>query len=104
MAFIFSVIAHFQSKRRLQFVEAFLLHNKDFEDFQNLPLEPNTWGWSGSAVPIHQERAIYFKSILSLLNDVQLLRHRQHIEEIIRGIEVHIKWERKRDFMEDIST
>lgn len=101
MSFIFGVIADFSVERRLQFVVLFLEYNKSFEDFQKLALEPNSWGWSGSAVPMLEKRVGYFESLLLHLNDVQLLQHRQHVERIIQGIRIQIEWEKKKDFIGD---
>ncbi len=101
MSFIFGVIAHFSAERRRQFVVLFLEYNNCFEDFQRLALEPNSWGWSGSAVPMLEKRVVYFESLLPHLNDVQLLQHKQHVERMIRGIRIQIEWEKKKDFIGD---
>lgn len=39
MQFVFDVIAQFPNERRRSFVVRFLEHNKNFEDFERLPLE-----------------------------------------------------------------
>lgn len=101
MEFIFSMITHFSPERRLKFVALLLKHNKNFELFQKIPLEPNSWGWTGSAVPMHQKRVEYLKSLLPLLNTVDLLQHRQYVERQIGGIRLSIEREKKKDFMED---
>jgi len=48
MNFIFGLITLFSPEKRRQFIAVFLECNKNFEIFQRLPLEPNSWGWSGS--------------------------------------------------------
>lgn len=101
MEFIFSVVVHCPSERRRQFVVTFLDHNNSFEAFCKLSLEPNSWGWSGSAVPMLQGRVDYFKSLLPLLNDVQFLQHKQYMEEKIQGIRTWIEEEKRKDFMGD---
>ena len=100
MKFIFSVIAHFPPERRLLFVTLFLKLNTTFEIFQELPLEPNIRSWSGSAVSMYQKQSDYLESIVLLLNKVDLLPHRQYVEEQIQLISSQIEWEKKRDFME----
>jgi len=101
MGFIFSVIVHFSPEKRIPFINLLLEHNKKFELFRKIPLEPNSWSWIGSAVPVHQKRAEYFESLLPLLNTVDLLQHKQYIEKKIGEIRSHIEWEKKRNFMED---
>lgn len=101
MKFLFSVIAHFPPERRLQFVTLFLKHNASFEIFQELPFEPNIRSWIGSAVPMYQKQLDYLQSIIPLLNNVDLLQHRQYVEEQIQLINLQIEWQKKRDFEED---
>lgn len=101
MEFIFSVIASFSPEKRCQFVALFLEHNQNFKAFQKLPLEPISCGWIGSAVPMYQKRVEYFESLLSYLNDAQLLQHRQYIEAKIQETRIRIEEEKRRDFMED---
>jgi hypothetical protein len=100
MKFVFRVIANFPPDRRRQFVALFLEYNKTFEDFEDLPFDPNSW-WSGSAVPMLQERVKYFESLLPFLNTVKLLQHKQYIERGIQEIRSKIEREKKGDFMED---
>lgn len=101
MRFVFALIAQFVPERKRQFVKVFLQHNKRFEDFQALPLEPHVSSWSGSAVPTLQGQAEYLESLLPFLNSVELLQHRQYIEQTIQRIRSEIEWEKKRDFMGD---
>jgi hypothetical protein len=101
MQFVFSVIAEFPPERRRPFVALFITHNRSFELFQKLPLEPSSFGWSGSAVPMLQGRMEYLESLLPLLNTVDLLRHKQYAERRIQEIRTWIEQEKKRDFMED---
>jgi hypothetical protein len=101
MRFIFGVIANFATERRRQFVALFLEYNKCFEDFERLALEPNSMGWSGSAVPMLEKRVDYFESLLQHLNDVKLLQHRQHVERIIQRYQRDIEREKKKDFIGD---
>jgi len=99
MEFIFSVIANFTPERRLPFVVLLLEHNKKLELFQRIPLMPNSWGYTGSAVPVLQKRADYLEKLLPLLNTVDLLEHKQYVERQIRDLHSDIELEKKSDFM-----
>ncbi|MCF6202947.1 MAG: hypothetical protein L3J59_04635 [Methylococcaceae bacterium] len=100
MRFLFSVIAGFPLQRKLIFYEAFLSRNKEFEDFKNLPFEPTISSWSGSAVPMLQGKIDFYEEIIQICNSVALLKHRQFIEQIIKGTRDQIQHEKKRDFTE----
>lgn len=101
MHFIFSVIAEFTLKRKLMFYKSFLDNNKNFDDFRNLPYEPTILSWSGSAVPMLQEKIEFYEGITQICNTVELLKHRQFIEQIIQKVRSQIQHEKKRDFTEE---
>ena len=99
MILIFGTIAHFEPERQRNFVSAFLSHNKNFSDFEALPLEPNSGGWSGSAVPMISGRIDYWQSLLPLVESVELLDHRRFIEDRIQGLQRYMESEKKADFI-----
>ena len=101
IAFIFDVISDFSSARRIKLISSFLDSNKKLDDFKELQLRPRSRSWSGSEVPTIQEEINFFESILSLLNTVDLLPHRNHIEQQVSGLKKHLKSTIKREFAED---
>ena len=101
MRFLFSVIASFPLQRKLIFYKAFLNKNQEFDDFKNLPFESTISSWSGSAVPMLLGKIDFYEEITQICNSVALLKHRQFIEQIIKGIRDQIQHEKKRDFTED---
>ncbi len=100
MRFLFSVIVEFTLERKLIFYKEFLDKNKEFNDFKSLPYEPTSSSWSGSAVPMLQNKIAFLESIMQLCNSVELLKHRQFIEHGIQEIRDQIQYEKKRDFTE----
>jgi hypothetical protein len=101
MQFLFSMIANFPTDRRHAHVTFFLKHNNNFDDFKELPLEPLISGWSGSAVPMLQKKIDYYESLLSVCDTVDLLKHKQYLEQRISNLHKEIEREKKRDFTED---
>jgi hypothetical protein len=101
MEFVFEVIAQFSPERRRRFIASFLELNKSFEDFQGLALQPRLYGWTGSAVPVLQQRVDYLESLLPILNTVDLLQHKQYVEREIQAIHSNIEREKKEDFIKD---
>lgn len=100
MCLLFSVIVEFESDRKLLCYKAFLDKNKEFDDFESLPFEPMFSSWSGSAVPMLQEKIDLYEKIIPICNTVQLLKHKQLIEQKIQNIRHKIQHEKKRDFTE----
>lgn len=101
MAVLFSVISQFSPERRRMFVERFASRNQNFEVFRNLSFEPNSWGWSGSKVPMLQQRVDFWVSLLSLMNTADLLMHKQYIECRLHHLRAEIEGEKKQDFIGD---
>jgi hypothetical protein len=92
---------NFSYERRYQLIDVFIAHNKNFESFKEIPLRPNVWGWTGSAVPVYQSHIEYLEKLLPLLNTVELLEHRQHIEEHIKISRNNVEQAKRKHFMED---
>jgi hypothetical protein len=99
--FLFDVIAQLAPERRRSLLSLFVKRNKSFEDFRRLLLQPSSYSWSGSAVPVLQGRAEYLESVLPLLNTVDLLQHKQYVEQHIQAIRLDIEREKKKDFIGD---
>lgn len=101
MRYLFGVISDFTPERRRLLIEQFVQHNKSFDVFEDLPLEPNSWSSNGSWVPVLQGRVNFWESLLPMLNTVELLRHKQYVERHINNLHANIEREKKADFMED---
>jgi len=101
MESLFSMIASFPTDRRCAYITIFLKHNNNFDDFMNLPLEPLMRSYSGSAVPMLQGKIAYYESLLSVCNTIELLKHRQFLEQRISYLHKEIEREKKKDFTED---
>jgi hypothetical protein len=101
MEYLFGVISHFSPERRRLFIERFVRCNTNFDTFRGLLLEPNSWGTSGSWVPVLQGRVDYWESLLPTMNTVDLLPHKQYVERYVQWLRIEIEREKKRDFIGD---
>ncbi len=100
MKFIFALVAELPTARRGPPIAYFLQQNNNYEIFKKLTLEPSSWSWSGSAVPMFQERVEFLESLLTHLNSVQFLKHRQLVEQRIDWLRNQIEREKKSDFID----
>jgi len=101
MDYLFGVTAEFQPERKVLFIENFVQRNPNFDAFERIALEPNTWSSNGSWVPVLQERVDFWKSLLRIMNSVELLQHKQYIERQVQELNSRIEQEKKIDFMGD---
>lgn len=102
MRMLFAVIRNLGRERLRNRLSTFIRHNQDFEAFGVLPLEPDSWSWSGSAVPVFQAEVDFLESLLPMLSTVKLLRHKQRIEHMIQSLRDDIEREKRRDFIGDV--
>lgn len=101
MRHLFGVISQFELDRRRRFVKHFVQRNNDFKNFEMLPLEPRSWTWSGSQVPLLQKRIKYWESLLPIMQTANLLHHKQFVERHISSLRKQIEYEKKKDFIGD---
>jgi hypothetical protein len=101
MKLIFNITTQLSYETRRQLVAIFLKNNSKFEDFNKLPLEPTSWSYTNSAVPMYQGRMDYFESLLPLLSGLKFLQHRKYIEGYINDYRQQVEIEKKKDFMEE---
>ena len=100
--FIFKdLISCLSNKQRKIFIKHILELGIKFEGFKELSFEKSSMSWSGSAIPMYQERLAFFESLLYLFEGINFLEHRKYIEEIIEYKKSEIKREKKSDFMDD---
>ena len=90
-----------EDKRRIPFILLFLRNNTNINHFSKLQIEPIGWTFHGSHVPVIQERIEYLQSLLPHLNTLDLLGHRQLIEERITELRKQTEYWKKRDFLGD---
>jgi len=101
MEFLFSTIASLPTIRRAAHIKTFLANNNSFSVFEQLTLEPLISSWSGSAVPMLQDKVEFYESLLSVCNTIAFLEHRQYLEKRISDLRRQIEREKRNDFSED---
>lgn len=98
---LFEVISEFSIDRRRKALLKFLSLDSNYDDFENLPLEPSSWGGSGSMIPYMQNRITYLSSLIPYLSGIKYLKHKQKVEHYIEIWKERIKQEEIRELLED---
>lgn len=99
---LFEALSELGTDIREKAVAKFIQYNKDYDIFTELSLEPNHWGGTGSMIPCMQERVKYFESLLPYFTGVDLLRHKQYIQENIRRWKRMIEQQEIQELMESL--
>lgn len=90
MYYLFLVISKFQVDRKRKFVLFFINTNQSFDDFQEIPLTPISYGWTGSAIPLYLNWIEYLESLLPFLNGLKWIRHKEYVEKKISNLKREI--------------
>lgn len=101
MVFVFETTGGLPKDRRRELIATFLQHNARVDDFKRLSIESTLGGWMGSAVPYFQKRLEFAESLLPLVEGLDFLEHRLHIEKLIEYLQKEIEREKRHDFMRD---
>jgi hypothetical protein len=100
MSFIFKIIATTMKDKIKDFLEIFLRRNRNLEDFKRLSFEPSFGvSWTGSAVPVYEEKVNFYDSLLSLFNSADLLEHRLILEDKKKYYREEVERHKKKDFI-----
>ena len=101
MFYLFSVIAHMEDDSRIKYTQEFLQHNHDFACFEHLPLEPLSYSWTGSAVPMYSRQKAFLKKLSPLLTGSKYLKHRQRVQDLISRFSKRIEDEQIQDILKN---
>lgn len=98
--FIFSHIRDSTNELKLAALISFLSVNRGIDDFEIVYMEFDARHWSGSLVPILERERILLQEISSLLNSVDLLKHRMFLENRLKHTLASMDYEKKRDYLD----
>ena len=90
---LFSVISKLKIERKREYVSLFLENNELFEDFKEIPLIPDSFSWSGSAVPMYSSWIEYLESLLPNLIGLKWIKHKKYVETKIDNLKRQIESE-----------
>lgn len=103
MEWLFHVVARLPEGRRRAHLIHLLERNRDFVLFQQLPLEPNGWSWTGSEVPLLRRRIEFLESLLPSLQVLAFLDHKLEVQRRIQRLEEDVQRAKRQDFREGVS-
>ena len=108
MRVIFNIISHYYPQNKTQFIKQFLSLNQDFDFYSKIVLFPRSMSFFGSWIPTYERRVKDWESILqavkSLDMGIKLIKHINDIENEISSCKRRIKYEAKRDFLDQLDS
>lgn len=85
MRFLFNNLCSLTDDYIYEGVTIFCRYNKSYEHFSQLSLTPNHASWSGSEVPLIEQRIAFLSRIKDKLVGIDFIEHRSRIDEIIHA-------------------
>ncbi|MEH7699121.1 hypothetical protein V7188_19010, partial [Bacillus pumilus] len=98
---LFYAIASFNKENKVKYLVHLLESNDSIDLFSKIPFFPPVESWSGSEVPVLEEKIELLKLIDKSLTGIKLLRHKRWIQENIEGYKERIKKVKIKEYMED---
>ncbi|MBR5565770.1 MAG: hypothetical protein IKW08_06370 [Roseburia sp.] len=96
MIVLFKVLSELGMNIREKAIIMFIRYNKDYDLFTKLSLEPNHWNGIGSM----QAQVKFYENLLVNFTGINLLKHKQHIQENMKIWKERIEWQEIREAME----
>lgn len=86
---LFDIISNRSVECRLECIDTFVSLNSNINIFKKISLEPNSWSWSGSEVPMLEERKSFFINLKEKLNksNKEISEHNNHIDNYILSLD-----------------
>ena len=102
MVWLFLPVASLHEERRRAHLLHLLNRNLDFALFERLPLEPNSWSWSGSEAPVLRQKIEFLESLLPSLQGLAYLDHKLQVQRRIEWLEERVEKAKRYDFKEGL--
>ncbi len=76
------------------------MENKKIEDFQEILLFPISASWTGSEIPLINEKMDFLKLLKESLKGIDYIEHRNYLDERMRRLEEYKSEVEKKEYIE----
>lgn len=101
MRFLFGIVCNLPEEQRLPAIVTFCQCNPAFDAFRSIHILPTHASWSGSEVPILEQRIAFLIELKDSLKGIQFIEHRTYISEKIRNLQERKEDVLLREFLEE---
>lgn len=101
MNFLFGIVCNLPEEQRLPAIVTFCQCNPAFDAFRSIHILPTHASWSGSEVPILEQRIAFLIELKDSLKGIQFIEHRTYISEKIRNLQEGKEDVLLREFLEE---
>jgi len=99
--FLFEALGELAEERRRSHLAALLRSGCDLQLFKQIDLEPKVQAYSGSGVEEENRRIQFLESLLPFVNSLELVRHKQYLEQRISNVREQIEVRKRSSFLFD---
>lgn len=90
---LFSALVRSDINQMEKYLEIFIENNKDFKLFEQIPLTPDFYSWTGSIVPLYLSFITNLEALLPLFHGIDFIEHKKRVEDHIQYYRNQIKAE-----------
>ncbi len=97
---LIEVVVNVAPNWKLEFILEYLMENKKIEDFQEILLFPISASWTGSEIPLINEKMDFLKLLKESLKGIDYIEHRNYLDERMRRLEEYKSEVEKKEYIE----
>ncbi len=99
---VFEIVVNYFEKSKLEYFKLLFKLDKDFELFKRLSLFRWNYSWSGSEIPLINERIRFLEDLKSLFVEVDFIEHKDYINKKINCQKVRRNDAKIREYLENL--
>jgi len=103
MKTIFTIINIAFEKQKLSFILKALNYIKDAKKFKKIPLFPLSYSFSGSEIPIIDERIEFIENLIDQVKGIEFIEHRAYLKEKKLYLEKRRSEIEKKEFLSEFN-
>ena len=88
---LFETIAEHMMDKQSEYIKALIDVCDDYEIFEKIPIIPNSYSWSNSAIPLYASWIRNLEKLLPLFSGLKYINHKKLIKEYIDSCKKRIK-------------
>ncbi|WP_301082120.1 hypothetical protein [Thomasclavelia cocleata] len=99
---IFYIIVYRFDELKNKYIQELFKYNDSIEVFEKIPIEKSSYSWSGSLIPLIEQRIRSLENIKANLKGSKFIQHRSYLDNLINRKKEEIKRERREEYLENI--
>ena len=97
--FLFEAIAEESISDSSKYISLLVNANDNYDIFEEIPLTPLSYSWSGSVVPMYSSWINQLENLLPLFSGLKYIKHKNRVQQLIKAYRERIREEEIADIL-----